>query len=129
MVLVDEVFGDGQFVVLATAPEETEQGESDEQEGRFIGQDAIQKIASDGPASRLVGLVLEGRRSPRQGMEVRHEGEPVGKVTSGCPSPTLGHPIAMAYVPSALATPGTTLEIDLGGGTPATVAALPFYKR
>ena len=62
-------------------------------------------------------------------MEVRHEGEPVGKVTSGCPSPTLGHPIAMAYVPSALATPGTTLEIDLGGGTPATVAALPFYKR
>lgn len=106
-----------------------DKGESDEQEGRFIGQDAIQKIASDGPASRLVGLVLEGRRSPRQGMEVRHEGEPVGKVTSGCPSPTLGHPIAMAYVPSALATPGTTLEIDLGGGTPATVAALPFYKR
>lgn len=106
-----------------------DKGESDPQEGRFIGQDALQKIASDGPARKLVGLTLEGRRSPRQGMEVRHGGEAVGQVTSGCPSPTLGHPIAMAYVPTALAVAGTEVEIDLGGGSPATVIDLPFYKR
>ena len=106
-----------------------DKGESDPQEGRFIGQDALQKIASDGPARKLVGLTLEGRRSPRQGMEVRHGGEAVGQVTSGCPSPTLGHPIAMADVPTALAVAGTEVEIDLGGGSPATVIDLPFYKR
>lgn len=106
-----------------------DKGESDPQEGRFIGQDALQKIVSDGPARKLVGLTLEGRRSPRQGMEVRHGGEAVGQVTSGCPSPTLGHPIAMAYVPTALAVAGTEVEIDLGGGSPATVIDLPFYKR
>jgi aminomethyltransferase len=106
-----------------------DKGESDPQEGRFIGQDALQRIAADGPARRLVGLTLEGRRSPRQGMAVRHGGEDVGVVTSGCPSPSLGHPIAMAYVPTALAEPGTTLDIDLGGGTPATVVTLPFLKK
>jgi aminomethyltransferase len=106
-----------------------DKGESDAQEGRFIGQDALQKIAADGPSRKLVGLTLEGRRSPRQGMEVRHGGEAVGTVTSGCPSPTLGHPIAMAYVPTALAVAGTEVEIDLGAGSPATVIDLPFYKR
>lgn len=106
-----------------------EKGESDAQEGRFIGQDALQKIVADGPTRKLVGLTLEGRRSPRQGMEVRHGGEAVGIVTSGCPSPTLGHPIAMAYVPTALAVAGTDVEIDLGAGSPATVIDLPFYKR
>ena len=62
-------------------------------------------------------------------MTVRHGGEDVGIVTSGCPSPSLGHPIAMAYVPTSLAEAGTTVEIDLGGGTPATVATLPFLKK
>ena len=106
-----------------------DKGESDPQEGRFIGQDALQRIATEGPTRRLVGLTLEGRRSPRQGMVIRHGGEEVGAVTSGCPSPSLGHPIAMAYVPAALAEPGTDVEIDLGGGTPATVTKLPFLKK
>ena len=55
--------------------------------------------------------------------------EDVGVVTSGCPSPSLGHPIAMAYVPASLAEAGTDVEIDLGGGTPATVTKLPFLKK
>lgn len=106
-----------------------DKGETDPQEGRFIGQDALQAIAEAGPTRHLVGLKLDGRRSPRQGMQVQHEGETVGTVTSGCPSPTLGHPIAMAYVPSALASSGTSLSVDLSGGTPATVVELPFYRR
>lgn len=106
-----------------------DKGESDPQEGRFIGQDALQKIANEGPARRLVGLALEGRRSPRQGMAVLDGERPVGAVTSGCPSPTLGHPIAMAYVPADMAKPGETVRIDLGGGTDAKIVDLPFYKR
>ena len=106
-----------------------DKGESDSQEGRFIGQDAIQRIVADGPRKQLVGLNFEGRRSPRQGMNVKVDGETVGVVTSGCPSPTLEHPIAMAYVPPAVAEPGTTVEVELGEGTPATVVKLPFYKR
>ena len=106
-----------------------DKGETDSQEGRFIGQDALQAIAEAGPTRRLVGLKLDGRRSPRQGMQVQHGGETVGAVTSGCPSPTLGYPIAMAYVPSALASGGTSLSVDLSGGTPAPVVELPFYRR
>jgi aminomethyltransferase len=57
-------------------------------------------------------------------------GKSVGTVTSGAPSPTLGRPIAMAYVDPAHAEVGTKLEVDIRGTTvPATVVALPFYQR
>jgi len=65
---------------------------------RFIGQDALQAIADTGPSKKLVMLKLEGKRSPRQGMEVMKDGQVIGHVTSGCLSPTLGHPIALAYL-------------------------------
>ncbi len=78
----------------------------------------------------LVGLVAEGRRAGRAGYGV-YDGETlVGEITSGALSPTLGHPIAMAFVPPALAAEGTELSIDVRGTRiPATVTALPFYRR
>jgi aminomethyltransferase len=58
------------------------------------------------------------------------ESAQVGTVTSGALSPTLGHPIAMAYVPSALSAPGTALTVDIRGAkAPVEVVALPFYQR
>jgi glycine cleavage system T protein (aminomethyltransferase) len=55
---------------------------------------------------------------------------PVGEVTSGALSPTLGHPIAMAFVAPSMSAPGTELSIDVRGTRiPATVTALPFYRR
>ena len=55
---------------------------------------------------------------------------PVGTVTSGAPSPTLGHPIAMAYVAPEHAHPGTRLEVDVRGSRePVEVVTLPFYTR
>lgn len=97
---------------------------------RFIGQDALKKVAVAGPARKLVGLKLDGRRTARQGMVVRQGEATVGRVTSGCLSPTLGYPIAMAYVDAALTAEGTALQIDLGGSaTPALVVPLPFFKR
>ncbi len=93
----------------------------------FIGQDALKKIADDGPARTLRGLVLAGRRTARQGMTVSAAGNEVGIVTSGCLSPTLDKPIAMAYLDAG--TQGQ-VEVALGGGSvAAALVALPFYKR
>ncbi len=95
----------------------------------FVGRAAIEAgPAEDAPV--LVGLVGEGRRAGRPGYAVKLGDEVVGEVTSGALSPTLGHPIAMAYVRPGLTEPGTELTIDIrGGGVPAIVTALPFYRR
>jgi aminomethyltransferase len=57
-------------------------------------------------------------------------GPHVGTVTSGAPSPTLGHPIAMAYVTPEVSGPGTLLAVDVRGrAEQVRVVALPFYRR
>ncbi len=97
--------------------------------GRFIGQDAIEKIKTTGPKRKLVGLALDGRRAARQGMPVFSDAHEIGVITSGCLSPTLDRSIAMAYVESALSTVGTAVQVDLGRQrAAANVVALPFYK-
>ena len=96
----------------------------------FVGRAAIEAaVTEDLPV--LVGLVAEGRRAGRAGAAVRDaEGQEVGTVTSGALAPTLGHPIAMAYVVPAAAAPGTELVIDVRGkDLPARVVEMPFYRR
>ena len=97
---------------------------------RFIGQDALEQTKeAGGPPMRLIGLRIEDKRTPRQGMPVLLGGTAVGEVTSGCASPTLGHPIAMAFVGSEHATNGTSFEIDAGRTRlPAAATPMPFYK-
>jgi aminomethyltransferase len=95
----------------------------------FVGQAALKKIADDGPAKTRIGLKLDGKRTPRQNMAVRRGDQIVGEITSGCLSPTLGYPIAMAYVPPEQAEVGTTLNVDFGRKqVDAEVVKLPFYK-
>ena len=97
---------------------------------RFVGQDALEKIAAQGPPKTLVGLKIDGKRTPRQGCEVKKEGSVIGTVTSGCMSPTLGIPIAMAYITPGSASEGDTVALAVGAsGVPATLCKLPFYKR
>ena len=103
---------------------------ANEGEEPFIGQGPLQQVAAAGPVRKLVGLRLDGRRTPRQGMTVRAAGQDVGVVTSGCLSPTLGYPIAMAYVDAAHTAPGTAIAVDLGSATAdAMVVKLPFYGK
>ncbi len=95
----------------------------------FIGKASLQNIASSGVKQPLVGLALEGKRSARQGMKITKDGAEIGFVTSGCSSPTLGKPIAMAYVDAAHSTIGTKMQIDLGrAAADAEIVKLPFYK-
>ncbi|WBT08052.1 glycine cleavage system aminomethyltransferase GcvT [Corynebacterium sp. SCR221107] len=97
-------------------------------EGDFVGKQALQGAAE--PQRVLVGLTSTGRRAARAHAEIFAGEELVGEVTSGQPSPTLGHPIALAYVDKRHATPGTQLEADIRGKRyPFEVVALPFYSR
>ena len=96
----------------------------------FVGRAALEKVAADGPKRRLVGMTVEGRGIARHGYPV-HAGERrTGVVTSGTQSPTLGVPIAMAYVSPADAEPATMLDIEIRDTrVPARVVPLPFYRR
>jgi aminomethyltransferase len=96
----------------------------------FIGRDALERFAADKAQPVRVGLEVEGKRVPRQGCPVLHDGEVVGEVTSGTFSPTLERPIAMAYVRPTSQAVGTRLAVDIRGTRhPATVVPLPFYQR
>ena len=96
--------------------------------GDFVGREALAARAAEGPRSTLIGLLGESRRVPRHGYAVLSaDGDRVGVVTSGAPSPTLGRPIAMAYVEGDAGGP---FGIDVRGKTePAEVTGLPFYDR
>jgi aminomethyltransferase len=98
--------------------------------GDFIGRPALERVARDGVARKLVGLVLRERGIARHGYPVHAASGPTGVVTSGTMSPTLGVPIAMAYVASRDAEPGTMLAVEIrGAGVAAQVVPLPFYRR
>jgi aminomethyltransferase len=96
----------------------------------FIGRAALEKVAEDGPAKRLVGLVMKGRGIARHGYPVHAGDRRTGVVTSGTQSPTLGRAIAMAYVAPPDAETGTILDVEIRDQrVAAEVVDLPFYRR
>jgi aminomethyltransferase len=96
----------------------------------FAGRGALERVAADGPARRLVGLVIRGRGIARHGHEVFARDRRTGSVTSGTHSPTIGAPIAMAYVAPEDGEPGTILDVEIREQrVAAEVVALPFYRR
>ena len=98
--------------------------------GGFPGAERVLKLLANGSPTRRVGLSLEGRMAAREGAEVFAGDTPVGTVTSGGFAPTLGHPIAMAYVDAAHASDGTALEIEVRGKRlPARVVPMPFVPH
>ena len=86
------------------------------------------EVAQAAAANRPAVRVLRHERNRGYGAALRTaEGAPAGTVTSGGYGPTLEAPIAMGYVPAALAEPGQPLLADVrGADVPVTVAPLPF---
>ena len=100
----------------------------------FVGRAALEARHGSEPARVLVGLQGLGRRAARHGYPVvggtAADAPEVGHVTSGAPSPTLGYPVAMAYVTPEVSGVGTELAVDVRGRRePVRVVALPFYRR
>jgi aminomethyltransferase len=98
----------------------------------FVGRPALEEAARAGPRKTLVGLAVRGRGIARHGYPVYIPGDerPSGVVTSGTSSPTLGLPIAMAYIPPDRAEPGTMVEVGIREArVAAEIVPLPFYRR
>jgi aminomethyltransferase len=99
--------------------------------GGFVGAEALAERAEAEPRRVLAGLTLASRRVPRHGYAVLADGRECGRVTSGAPSPTLGTPIALAYLePAAVRDPAPGLAVDIRGrAESADLTELPFYRR
>ena len=96
----------------------------------LFAREAIAQQVETEPTRKLVGLVSDGRRAARAGSAVLVDGQEAGVVSSGQPSPTLGHPIALAFLDREHAVVGTELEVDIRGKAhPFRVVDLPFYAR
>ncbi|HLE59521.1 MAG TPA: glycine cleavage system aminomethyltransferase GcvT [Candidatus Limnocylindria bacterium] len=98
--------------------------------GEFVGRAALAAVQQAGPRRRLVGLMMQDEAIARHGYPVLVDGQPVGSVTSGTASPSLGRNIAMAYLPAAAAEVGRAVEVVVRDRPhPAEQVKLPFYKR
>ncbi|HEX9015715.1 MAG TPA: glycine cleavage system aminomethyltransferase GcvT [Chloroflexota bacterium] len=96
----------------------------------FVGGEALERIAHDGPARRLAGLEVTDGAIARPGTVVQAGGKDVGYVSSGTFSPTLGRSIAMAFVAPEVADSRPPLGVVVRGNThPSQVVDLPFFRR
>jgi len=96
----------------------------------FIGAEALRAERQRGPARKLVGFEMRERGIGRHGYPVVRDGQVIGQVTSGTQTPFLKKAIGMAYVPAAVAAPGTDVGIEIRGRVSAAqLTKLPFYRR
>ena len=95
--------------------------------GCYIGQEIVERARSRGHVNwKLMGLRLEqGAPVPKPGEVLTVDGKTIGEVTSACFSPSLGRPVALAYVRREVSEPRTRLVLTTGSG--AEVVQLPFF--
>ncbi len=100
-------------------------------EANYEGAARVTRDLTEGVARKRVGIRPEGRAPARDGTEITSDaGEKIGTITSGGFGPTVGGPVAMGYVATASASPGTKVNLMVrGNAMPATVVALPFVPN
>lgn len=99
-------------------------------EKQFIGQAQVLNHIKNGVTRRRVGFVVDNA-VPRENMEVldKESGEVVGRITSGCPSPTLGVNIGMGYIKNGFHKSGTEIAFKIRGKMrTGKVAKMPFIQ-
>ena len=98
--------------------------------GACAGATRLLEQINSSVARKRVGLQLEGKQAARAGSEIFHQGRAVGKVTSGCYAPSLGHAVAMGYVATAAAQLGAEFSIEQRGRSlPARLVPMPFHPH
>lgn len=97
----------------------------------FVGKEALVEQKQRGGYDRIVGFVMDGKAPARAGYRVHHASADVGEVRSGSPAPALGGKnIGTALVRESSSAPGTRIDVEIRAQRhPATVVAMPFYKR
>ncbi len=96
----------------------------------FTGRDKVETQREAGPTTTLTGIRLTDKGIPRRGCQVLHDGEEIGRVSSGTMSPTLGTGIALAYLDPAHAEPETQVQVDVRGkGLAGVIEEPPFVDR
>jgi aminomethyltransferase len=101
------------------------------EKGEFIGRPALEKARAAGLKRTLVGLEMVERGIARDGYRcLNDQGDEIGAVTSGSPSPTLCKNIALAYLPPAFSPVGSSVYVEIRSQKcRARVVPTPFYKR
>lgn len=100
------------------------------EKGDFIGREALQRIKAVGPERRLVGFEMVGRGIARGEYPIHSiAGERIGYVTTGMHAPTLGKPLGLGYVPTAMSSSGAEFDVIIRGKpVRARAVKMPFYK-
>jgi aminomethyltransferase len=113
-----------------TTPIESSLGWTVKSEVDYLGREVIARQKAEGASKKLVGLKLLGKQIAREGYAVYVGDTLVGKVASGAPSPTLGYPVATAFVDAAQVKAGEQVEVEIRGKRfPAEVVKTVFYRR
>jgi aminomethyltransferase len=101
------------------------------EQGGFPGADVILHQLANGTQRTRIGILPEGRAPAREGTEIQDlEGTTIGSVTSGGYGPSVGGPVAMGYVSSAFATPGTPVNLIVRNKPlAAKIVTMPFTKK
>jgi aminomethyltransferase len=97
---------------------------------RFVNDENLKKQKEEGVRRKLVGFEMVDRGIPRHGYEIFNlQEEPVGRVTSGTMSPSMGIGIGMGYVATDYKSPGTEVLIEIRNRKiKARVVKMPIYK-
>ena len=96
----------------------------------FVGRAALEPQREQTPQQVLIGLTSDQRRAARSGSEIVVDGQTVGVITSGIPSPTLSKPVALGYIDAAHADVDTEVSVDIRGkALPFIITKPPFYSR
>ena len=96
----------------------------------FLGREVLLRQQTTGISQQLIGIKMEEPGIPRHGYGLWHDEHPVGQVTSGTQSPSMGVGVALGYVPPGCAATGTELAVEIRGRRArARVVSRPFFRR